>query len=195
MLNSEKNDQSSYKVQFFFAIIGSITTIIAAFIASPYFGQLFQADVQNISEKLIAGVTASSILKSQTYQGKTRTYIPINVIDGDESTAWVEGVSNHGIDEWVKVSFKEKVLIKSISIVGAYGADNFRYKINNRIKKIEIIFSGDLPSKVKYLEDNIDSQEIKLEVPHITKWVKFKILEIYEGTKYKDTPISEIYFE
>ena len=42
MSNSEKNGKySSHKIQIVVAVIGSVTTIITAFIASPYFGTFF----------------------------------------------------------------------------------------------------------------------------------------------------------
>ncbi len=148
-------------------------------------------NTSNMSKEVIA----SSILKSQTYKKRKRNYNPNNVIDGDKNTAWVEGVSGNGINQWIKVIFSCKVKIKKISIISGYTADRHRFEINNRIKKIRISFSNGYQT-IDNLEDIMSPQFIVLgDIPHTTQWVKFEIIDIYLGSKYQDTAISEIYFD
>ena len=81
-----------------------------------------------------------------------------------------------------------------MSIVGAYGADRLRYKINNRLKKAAISFSGGSTKVVNFM-DSIDSQEIDFGRTVETRWVEIEILEVYYAPDSADTPISEVYFE
>jgi len=41
------------------------------------------------------------------------------------------------------------------------------------------------------LKDTMDLQKIKIE-PHVTKSIKFTIKDVYKGSKYEDTCISEL---
>lgn len=142
----------------------------------------------------ISNLTASSELNPQAYQGQSRYYFVENIIDGDSTTAWVEGVSGDGINEWLKVDFKQKMRVKEIKIVSGYAADQYRFDINNRVKKIKILFS-DNSSRQILLEDSLNPQLIKIKNPPLIKWVKFEILEVYPGSKFQDTAVSELEFE
>ena len=161
----------------------------------------FETQIQSISlvrcntSNVIRKVSASSVLKSQTYKEQKRTYNPWNVVDGDKSTAWVEGVRGNGINQWVKVIFDCKVKIGKISMIAGYTADRYRFENNNRVKRIRVSFSDGFQT-VENLEDTMYPQFLDIEyIPQATQWVKFEIVDIYLGSKYRDTAISEIYFE
>lgn len=117
-----------------------------------------------------------------------------NMIDGNKNTAWSEGASGHGIGEWVKFGFDEPKKLKVINIVGGYAKTDKIFKINNSVKKVKIIFS-DGKSQIANLKKSKDFQKILIDRDTPTNFVKLEIMDVYKGTKYKDTCISEINFE
>ncbi|MBN1550165.1 caspase family protein [bacterium] len=143
-----------------------------------------------VRREFISEVTASSTLKPQRdSKGTSYRYDPQNAVDGDLNTAWVEGVSEHGIHEWLKVTFTRAVLIKTITLIGGYKSQN-----NDRIKILTLSFS-DGSSQTVSLADTLDPQTFQLTSPRVTNWIQFIIGDVYPGTRFKDTPISEITFE
>lgn len=59
-------------------------------------------------------------------------------------------------------------------------------------KEIKLEFSNGKVINAKFSDDIMNFQEIKLESPILTKYVKFTITDVYPGSKYKDTCMSEI---
>ncbi len=138
-------------------------------------------------------ITASSRLKPE----ESLSYEPDLIMDYDTSTAWVEGKANDGIGEWVKFKLpdNEKVRINKIEITNGYQKSEELYYANNRVRKIQIDFS-DGTSVIEELADNNfgDVDTIYLPQEKLTSYVKITILDVYAGSKYKDTCISEVNF-
>lgn len=119
-------------------------------------------------------------------------HTPNLVIDNKVNTAWVEGAKGNGVGEWIQLSSDKVATLSGIEIVAGYAKSSNLFKQNNRIKKIEISFSNGT-SVVKTLKDNIMGfQKINFSTPVTSKIVKIKILDVYKGSKYNDTCISEI---
>lgn len=158
--------------------------------------------------KLRWSTSASSVLKH-----KRDIYNHKNIIDHDPNTAWVEGKKGYGIGEKVNLIFEPSVaggklpgayLVKKIGIVNGYAKSVAQYKKNSRVKKAEILFtcalednSGKLQQYEKSikvdLKDQREEQYIVFKKPVLASQLSLKILDIYKGSKHKDTCISEIY--
>ena len=133
-------------------------------------------------------VTSSSTLGSQA----GNSYAPLNAIDGDGKTAWIEGAAGDGIGEWLKVSYGAPQKISSIYIANGYGKSTKSYQTNGRIREAEIATENG--SFLPVLKDMND--EIKITMPSTmagkpTRWVKITIKSVYPGTTYKDTALGE----
>ncbi|MEQ9405078.1 MAG: hypothetical protein RIM99_15920 [Cyclobacteriaceae bacterium] len=142
-------------------------------------------------------------------------YAKENMFDGNFSSAWVEGKTDNGTNEQIVIELDDFNLA-AIGIVGGYSKSKSIYNSNNRIKKIklerEVVNHGD-PTKT-----SIESSEVMLEdlafsaIPNDNNFysilnlvgeygegyqkirkVTITILETYEGQKYNDTCISEIF--
>lgn len=132
-------------------------------------------------------VTASSYLKEATVE-----HLPAFICDGDLTTAWVEGAADYGIGERVILDNPEEKMISAIRIVNGYAKSSSLYYENSRVKRLGIEFS-DGSSIEKELGDNrMDYQEITLAKPVKSKSIKITILDVYNGSKYSDTCISEV---
>lgn len=149
-------------------------------------------------------VTASSYLKSQ---GKV-SYLPENAHDLDYKNAWIEGVDGYGIGEFLTYTFSAGApRITEIIFVNGYVKSEAAYRNNSRVKKLKVYLNNE-PFAIITLEDKITNQGFKFEpigiddrdnhelLNSMPDWtLKFEILEVYEGLKYDDVAISEIYFD
>lgn len=157
-------------------------------------------------------IKSSSILKD--------VYSPQKLLDADFSTAWAEGTQGCGINESISIKFKDSSDIKSLHIINGYQKSAETYLNNSRIKKLklEMLISAknNAKSEIKEIElldynkkdfdpmygsdfeKNIRNRKQALISPddfdyeYSIKSVKITILEVYPGTKYEDTCISEI---
>ena len=141
------------------------------------------------------------------------TYIGANAGDDNYETAWVEGVDGYGIGESVTF-YITTGRVDEIIIANGYVKTPKAYKENSRVKTLKLYYNDKHIANL-HLRDEISDQYFKLwkvfgtyaiynsEEKHwldvdgkiVPQWsFKFKIADVYEGTKYDDTVISEIYF-
>lgn len=154
-----------------------------------------------------------------------------NLVDQDETTAWVEGVNGSGIGEYVcldvlcldeydtLVGFNhEDGEVKiHLNINNGYCKNEVLHKKNNRVKEAcvriyDIPISVDMnntyvkgnPQKIYdekiYLNDILTKQSFLFNVTipqnedcySTMLLLEFEILDVYKGTDFDDTAISEI---
>ncbi|PIU67790.1 MAG: hypothetical protein COS84_03460 [Armatimonadetes bacterium CG07_land_8_20_14_0_80_40_9] len=121
---------------------------------------------------------------------------PWQVIDGDKETAWNEGVEGSGRGEWIRLDFPSPRDVIKVGVIPGFNkikedkwGDRF-YK-NNRVKEAILIFSDGTSRLVKF-KDSREMQYIYFSPPVKTSFVKLVIEDIFPGSKYDDTAISEI---
>jgi len=134
-------------------------------------------------------ITASSTLKASS----NNSYEPRFVTDWKRETAWVEGKDDDGIGEWIKLEKDNPIKVSGIEINNGYLKSESIYKANNRVKTIKIEFSNG-ESITKGLKDEFGANNlIEFDKPIETSYIKLTILDVYKGSKYNDTCISEIH--
>ncbi len=159
-----------------------------------------------IKAKAIGADYSSSTLAQQG----NYTFDVSNLSDKDNKTAWVEGVSGYGIGETIVFSSNQtqhmaiyNITIDSIGIITGYTYDEQSFEENSRVKKIEICHIANDDHTSQYIEsesiiidlkDTTEMQYFVFEKPLITSGFFVKIIEVYKGSKYADTAISEIKF-
>jgi len=138
-------------------------------------------------------VTASSVLP----QSPNYSYEAENASDGDVKTAWVEGVPGDGIGQSLFFRFQPETTLRELDIVNGFAHMHPTlgdlYSLNNRVARIRIHFDDGVEEFS--LSDNIkDFQKLKFVNVHKSGTAKVVILQVYKGTKWQDTSISEIKF-
>jgi len=144
-------------------------------------------------------------------------YNSFNLCDGKLETAWVEGVKGDGIGEWVKISINAysslaeytttPFTIEKLGVIPGYAKNMKTWLENNRVKTLLVIIHSPPPSAPAknewvVLRLNLkDEMKVQLfDVPNdkiaandnpMVKEIWLKIEEVYKGTKYDDTCISE----
>lgn len=154
-------------------------------------------------ELMFSSVTASSTLppeKDPTTKERF-DYLPYHAIDNNPSTAWVENAKGSGIGEWLKIDFIRPIQVSGMYIHNGYFRIEPRLGENNRVKKIRIHFSDgtsevfDLPDPLTEDFETMKSNQgyyVKFNKKVLTSSVKVEILDVYKGTRWDDTCISEI---
>lgn len=140
-----------------------------------------------ISMKNIVNVSATSMLSENGM-----SHSADRLIDGNLSTAWVEGVGGTGQGESFSLNFDGTYMVQGITIWSGYQKSEYAYYNNARPEEISVEFSDG--EKESYtLEDCYGkSQEITFSEAKESSLIKVTIESVYEGSKYEDTCISEI---
>ena len=131
------------------------------------------------------------------------TYDAGNLHDFNHETAWVEGVEGYGIGEYAIYEFPGNCpRITTVNVLNGYVKSESLWRANSRVKKLKVWYNNK-PLAILELEDSRSLQMFEIgPVGYGPKgmeadiWsLKFEIMEVYPGDKYKDTVISDIYFD
>ncbi len=142
---------------------------------------------------------------SLTSQGEN-SYDALKIYDFSYQTAWVEGVKGHGIGETIEYIFPAyHPRITKIIIANGYIKSEKSWKDNSSVKKLKLYVNDQLFAFLNledvYAEQSFSVSEIGCnsdmrKTKECEGWVlRFEIAEVYKGSKYEDTAISEIYFD
>lgn len=153
------------------------------------------------------------------YDEWTCKYGANNLMDGNPATAWVEGVKGYGVGEIVMIVDVD--LKRAIQIWNGYGKSEALHKYNGRVKSANTyvvrsqyggatqcgtVYSNFLPVASSRVELKDHNGFQTLIVPDFEKetyefqgsqreydyWLALEILDVYPGTKWEDTCISEV---
>ena len=139
---------------------------------------------------------SSCLLPSDKY-----SYQAEQAFDADHDTAWVEGVEGQGIGEYLEYEFAGGCpRITTVKIMNGYVKNDTAWRENSRVKKLKMYYQGN-PFAILDLQDSrslqcFDVGELGPHDENAPNWtLRFEILEVYEGDKYDDTVISELFFD
>ena len=116
---------------------------------------------------------------------------PSNVIDGNNATAWVEDADGQGEGESLTIELDDTYAVSGFVINAGYQKNTEVYDNNSRPKELIVTFS-DGQSFMVELDDYYGAQKVVLDSSIETTSVTFTINDVYPGSKYEDTVISEI---
>lgn len=137
-------------------------------------------------------ITWDNVYASSHLIQKSMNYKVENVIDDNPSTAWIEGVSDDGIGQFIQFSSNNTFRVDKIDIINGFSKNQKTYMKNNRVKKVIIEFSDNSQQVYELEDNNMEYQTIDIGGIN-TNSVKVIIQEVYtNGRVYKDTCISEI---
>ena len=116
---------------------------------------------------------------------------PSNVIDGNNTTAWVEDADGQGEGESLTIELDDTYAVSGFVINAGYQKNTEVYDNNSRPKELIVTFS-DGQSFMVELDDYYGAQKVVLDSSIETTSVTFTINDVYPGGKSEDTVISEI---
>ncbi len=121
-----------------------------------------------------------------------------SAIDGSLETTWAEAgrlghepePSGPGIGEWIMLVFPETIEVQRIGVDVGFDESASYFTKNNRVKRATIVFSrGD---SVELAFDDVRGVQMRDIPPVRTTYVRLVIDDVYPGSRYDDTCISEI---
>jgi len=157
-----------------------------------------------------------------TVSTETAEYPKTNLTDMNLETAWI--APKGGINEWVEFTFKNQAGVSGFTIVNGYMKSESTYYENNRIKEIQLdikekkkekantftftfedseyqpLYFENLIDRLDWIDffDHVSDDAISIynntDSENYIEKVRITILDIYPGTKYNDSCISEILF-
>ena len=166
---------------------------------------------QRLPLAAISSIRASSTLKPSAGV----RYDPGNLLDGRAKTAWVEGVQDDGVGEWIEVTFRPGVELYGVAMLNGYGQSEKTFKENGRVSAVEVTLqdrdrsrssslekhsldrgnfaesSPNLPSA--FLVDILSDQWVPGKEAYNPKKLRLRIIKAHRGSAYADTAISELY--
>jgi hypothetical protein len=114
------------------------------------------------------------------------------LFDSRRNSGWVEGKSGSGKGETIGFTFNKPVTIAKLRLWNGLLISDVHYSANERVKSFD--FSSGNDSAGYTIPDSMSAQTVTLKKPLKGTGFTFTIKEIYPGTKYKDTVISELLF-
>ncbi|MDV7143284.1 discoidin domain-containing protein [Tropicimonas sp. TH_r6] len=113
------------------------------------------------------------------------------MLDGDNRTAWCEGVRGNGNGEEIAISIRDGIPFRRLILQNGYGKSARAFGNNGRARTIEIatdlgdVFQTRLP-------DNSD--DVIVNLPRLAEYrnLRIRILDVYPGAKYQDTCLNFI---
>jgi hypothetical protein len=138
-----------------------------------------------------SNVKASSTLAPQgAYNYKTE-----NLSDDNPTTAWVEGSPDQGEGQYIELTNFFPMGDGTVSILNGLQFSKTIWESNSRVKIFKVS-SGTKDLFVLELGDVMGVQQFKFPRELLKQGngaIRFTILEVYPGSKWKDTAISEIF--
>jgi hypothetical protein len=131
-------------------------------------------------------VSASSVLKATT----TSNFRPPNLLDGDLTTAWIEGDKGPGAGEWARFDFFQPVVLDHLEIANGYQKDDDRFFSHARVKSLKVEYSNGATQLVELL-DTKDLQSVTT-ARRATEWIKLTIVSVYPDYEWEDAALSEV---
>ncbi len=179
--------------------------LISCFAAEAQLPIIKPSGIYKISNGLYYGMAdyVDNIVASSTLKPQGRAnYRADNIFDRDPKTAWVEGVKGYGIGQWIE--FRNVCVVRgsggdyarpvrNINILNGYVKSDKAWRENGRVKRLKVYCNG----KPKYILELQNSRSLQAFNVDLSKGanIRFEILDVYPGTKYQDTVISEIAFD
>ena len=141
-----------------------------------------------VSMNQLKSITASSTLVENGQDHKVQ-----NLINNDNSLAWVEGAPGNGIGENVVFTFNNPAQFRGFTIQNGYSKSGELFQKNARAKRLRFEFSDGSKEYID-VSDTINSQSYSFSKPIVADGVTMYIESVYPGNTYEDTCITSIRF-
>lgn len=135
-------------------------------------------------------ITPTDITATQYLTTSNKEYPPSNASDGNDATSWQVRTDASGAGEAVTVQLPDNTSVQCIGLKSGNwnGSDN--YACNNRPKDLTMEINGE--SYDISTSDQMTEHYVVFDSPVTTDSIKLTIRDVYQGSKWNDTCISEI---
>ncbi|MCA9492140.1 MAG: discoidin domain-containing protein [Myxococcales bacterium] len=138
-----------------------------------------------------APVKIASVTAKSSYSNEGVNYPADNVKDGKASTPWFEGESGNGVGSWIEVDLGGTHNVTRFAILAGDWSSGSAWGKANRPKELQIQWS-DGSTDTWALNDEWRPQVFTPSSPKSTSSIRLKVNQLYNGSAFPDTAISEI---
>lgn len=170
-----------------------------------YIGEPLEADqLADYEEQLEVGCSLGcaigwTIKTTSTLKASNgKPYKPSYLGDGKLHTAWIEGINGYGLGEKIIIRMQgdkssRDISFRGIEITNGFAKSDKTWAENTRVKFFKVYHNDSQVFYIK-LEDTKTPQHIEFPPIYVNHkdTIVLEIAEVYPGTKYKNTAISEI---
>lgn len=135
-------------------------------------------------------VVVSARASSELAPQGENTYGAENLIDGDPSTCWSEGVAGPGEGEWVRLELPAPTNLVALEVANGYQKDSRRFAGNPRVRRLQVEYSDGTSQTVQLYDDT--GFQLITAADTTTDWVRLVIEAVYPGDTWDDTSLSEV---
>lgn len=153
----------------------------------------YKMSTDNLNDE-IKKITASTVHTETRSDGSIDVYSAENMIDGNNKTTWAEDLDENKGESFINIELNNSKDINGLKISAGFFKSNDLYYKNNRPKTIMITFDDEDKQMEFVLKDDAYgiAQNINFGNAVNCKNIKITIKDVYVGTHYNDTCISEI---
>lgn len=152
-----------------------------------------ESDSEFISQKPIKReVVGNSAIVHYSATSQKDGYAVDNMFDNDVMTAWCEDVQGNGIGETITLTLDDYHEVNGLNINNGMKYNRDDYEKYGRIKKIMVTFSDGTQREYELKDDFYEACHVNFINPVRTNSLKIQITDVYEGTTYQDTCITDI---
>jgi hypothetical protein len=144
-----------------------------------------------LNDAAAARLDFTTVEASSFYTEGGATYPPANVKDGKSATAWFEGATGSGQGQSITVQFGAERNVQRIVVYAGQWVDADTWNQANRPKELLVKYS-DGTTATWSLTDKMEPQVLAVAGGKKTSSITLEIKQIFNGTVFHDTGISEI---
>jgi len=118
-------------------------------------------------------------------------YSAEKAMDDDPNTSWQEDAEGYGIGEYITLYFSRTQTVGGIMLFPGFDQSESAWERNCRPAKLLVELSDGSSYEIS-VNDIRDWQGYEFLTPVETEYLRFTILDVYPGTEWEDTAITEI---
>ncbi len=129
--------------------------------------------------------------EAKSYWSAPDVSYPPSKVKDKQRKPWYEGDRGNGMGSWVLVKFDGEQPVTRVVMLAGDWTSATSWKQANRPKEVELKFS-DESTETWLLEDEMVPQTFKLPKTTNTSSIRFRVTQIFSGSAFPDTAITEI---
>ncbi len=153
--------------------------IVASLVAKDF------ADTSELMDAPVLSAKATSVIDQENINNS-----PMCAFDNDTQTNWQEGVDGPGIGQGITAHFDGNVKVSCMLFKLGNWKDAKNFYGNNRPSKLGITI-GDFSTEIEF-PTSWEEFCVELNHPYAADSITFTIDDVYQGTSWDDTAISDI---
>ncbi|GAB7080959.1 FlgO family outer membrane protein [Megalodesulfovibrio paquesii] len=134
---------------------------------------------------------AGLAVSASSFEAPTQeaSFEPGNVIDGDPTTAWMEGGSEGGPGEWLQLSFGKPTFVTEVQCVNGLAAP-LLFQQYSRIKELDVELSTGRTLRTSLTDSFLWQPVVRVDAQ--VEWIKLHIVSVHPGRRWKRAALSEL---